>query len=476
MPRLYNGVRLLRTGPSLLNVRKIDMGATPMIVSMMQRGLEVDLSHFARMAVTLKQGMEEITESIHTLTGYRINIDSPIQVSDLLFKKLGLKQARRKLTAKGDESTEEEVLLAIQHEHQAIPKILEYKELSKLKGTYVDPMPRLARRSAFGVWRMYPNLGMTRVPSGRLNCKEPNLLAMPSRTWRGREIRKGFITQPGWVYVSVDESQIEVRVCADNSEDENLIRIYENEEDIYSDFAISAFSLEDTRFRDEKGKWQYPTVDKTEHRSPSKTCVLAAIYDVTEKGLLEQMPIICIHCRLPLTADKEGMKLHGPGTCDYTFAPLWTEDKCGQILAAFYRRYPGILQDRRRNHMRAKMKGYLWDMWGRILHVAATRSVIPYVQSSALREAGNFPYQSGAQGTIKLTMAEVHDDLIVSKMLGTVVHPLLQIHDELLFEVREDVAEELTGHVVSRFQTCAPLRVPIKAGGAIAKTWGDLEK
>lgn len=475
MPRLYGGVRLLRVGPSLLNVRKIDMGATPMIVSMMQRGLEVDLSHFARMAVTLKQGMEEITESIQTLTGHRINIDSPMQVSDLLFKKLGLKQARRKLTAKGDESTEEEVLLAIQHEHQAIPKILEYKELSKLKGTYVDPMPKLARRTAHGVWRMFPNLGMTRVPSGRLNCKEPNLLAMPSRTWRGREIRKGFITQPGWVYVSVDESQIEVRVCADNSEDENLTRIYENEEDIYSDFAISAFSLEDTRHQ-ENGKWLYPSVDKTEHRFPAKTCVLAAIYDVTGKGLLEQMPIICVHCRLPLTADKEGMKLHGSDTCDYTFAPLWTENKCEQILSAFYRRYPGILLDRRRNHMRAKMKGYLWDMWGRILHVAATRSVIPYVQSSALREAGNFPYQSGAQGTIKLTMAEVHDDLTTTKMLGTVVHPLLQIHDELLFEAREDVAEELRDHVVSRFQTCAPLRVPIKAGGVIARTWGDLEK
>ncbi len=119
---------------------------------------------------------------------------------------------------------------------------------------------------------MYPNLNMTRVPSGRLACKEPNLLAMPTRTDRGREIREGFITQPGWSYVSVDESQIEVRVAAHRSADPALMQVYWNEEDVYSDFAISAFRLKDDR-KQVDGAWKYPSVNKQDHRNPAKTCV-----------------------------------------------------------------------------------------------------------------------------------------------------------------------------------------------------------
>ena len=187
----YGGVKLLDgAGPCLENVRRIDMNAMPMIQHMARTGLQVDLSHFAKMEVTLVADMDKITEDVRDLTGYYINVDSGDQVSDLLFKKMGLKQARIKMTKSGDrESVEDEVLTAIQHDHPVIPKILEYKEFSKLLGTYVRPMPKLARRVASGKWRMFPNFNTTRVPSGRLSCKEPNLLAMPTRTDRGREIR-----------------------------------------------------------------------------------------------------------------------------------------------------------------------------------------------------------------------------------------------------------------------------------------------
>jgi DNA polymerase-1 len=447
MTRLYNGVRLLGSGPSVANISRIDSGAMPMILSMAKTGLQVDLDHFAKMETSLTEDMDRITEEVHTLTGHYINLDSGDQVSDLLFKKLGLKQARFKLTRSGDrESVEDEVLTAIQHDHPVVPLILSYKEYSKLQGTYVRPMPKLARRCEGDVWRMFPNLSNTRVPSGRLSCKQPNLLAMPTRTDRGREIRRGFITKPGWIIVSVDESQIEVRLAAHSSGDKALIRVYENEEDIYSDFAITAFKLKDDRYLDETG-WHYPSVHRMNHRYPAKTCILASIYDVSAKGLLEQMP---------------------PGYG-------WTEDKCQDLINAFYMKYPGVLEDRRRYHRIARRLGYCYDMWGRILHVAAVRSVHPWVVGAALREVGNFPYQSGAQGTIKLTMAAVWDDLEQSNMLD-VVHPLLQVHDELLFECREDVADELIEATKYRFETCAPLRVPLKASGAKAENWGSLEK
>ncbi|MBU6231699.1 hypothetical protein KGP36_03440 [Patescibacteria group bacterium] len=447
MTRLYNGVRLLGNGPSIRNVQKIDLGAMPMILCMARTGLQIDPDHFARLEKTLVDDMDRITEDVHTITGHYINLDSGDQVSELLFKKLKLKQARFKLTNSGDrESVEDEVLKAIQHDHPVVPKILDYKECSKLLGTYVRPIPKLAKRDSDSVPRLFPNLTTTRVPSGRLACKQPNLLAMPARTNRGRDIRRGFITKPGWSYVSVDESQIEVRLTAHCSGDPGLIRVYENEEDVYSDFAITAFHLPDLRYRDDTG-WHYPGVHRMDHRYPAKTCILAAIYDVSAKGLLEQMP---------------------PGLG-------WTEDKCQDLINAFYMKYPGILEDRKKYHRTARRLGYVWDMWGRILQVAAVRSVHNWVVSAALREVGNFPYQSGAQGTIKLTMAAVQDDLEQCGMLE-VIHPLLQVHDELLFEARDDVVDELIESVKYRFESCAPLRVPIKAGGAKAATWGDLDK
>jgi DNA polymerase-1 len=425
----------------------------------------VDLSHFEKMSRTLADDMDAITEKVKGVVGHYVNLDSGPQVSHLLFKELGLKQPRPRLTKSGDrESVDHESLVAVQHDHVVVNDILQFKELSKLKGTYCDPMPRLAKRTAHGEWRMYPNLGDTRVPSGRLNCKEPNLLAMPNRTERGREVSEGFITQDEWTYVSVDESQIEPRVVAHRSQDGALRAIYFNEEDIYSDFAIAAFRLVDQRYQDATGQWLYPGVDKKLHRFPSKTCILAAIYDVTNVGLLEQMPVVCRNCNKEAT-------LHA---CE-AFAPLWNEHNCQDILNSFYLRYPHVLQMRKEDHRRARRYGYIWDEWGRILHVSAVRSVLEWVVAAALRETGNFPIQSTAQGTVKLVMAQTEDDRHAMG-LENVVWPQLQIHDELLYACHQSVAEDWAEHVKSRFEYCVRLEVPIKAGSAMAPTWGSLPK
>lgn len=460
--RLYNGVRLV-DGPCPSNIQRIDAGAMPLIIKMVQRGLQVDLTHFAALDRTLSDDMDQIVEDVRKQTGYYINPGSGDQVADLLFNKLGLRQARPKMTRSGDrESVEDEVLTAIQHDHPVIPKLLEYKELEKLRGTYVRPMPKLARKIG-SQWRMFPNFKTTRVPSGRLSCSDPNLLAMPTRTKRGKQIRQGFITEPGWKFVSIDESQIEMRIAAHRSGDVNLRNIYLQKEDIYSDFAISAFKLPNERRKNEDGKWIYPTVKSMEHRYPAKTCVLASMYRVTAGGLLEQMPVLCAGCLNPAAEH----------TCS-KFVPLWTENKCQDLINAFYMRYPGLVRMQKSDDHTVRRHAMIWDMWGRILHVAAARSILEWVVAAALREAGNFPIQSGAQGTIKLVMAAVNDDL--EKGLEEIVKPLLQVHDELVFEAREDVAEELGELVKYRFETMIPLEVPIKAGVAIADTWGDLDK
>jgi len=440
-----------------------------MLHAMMTRGIQIDPDHFRRMDGLLTQDMEQMTEEVKQIAGHYINLGSGDQVAQFLFKELGIEQARQKFTKSGKrESVENDVLVAIQHEHEVVSKILNYKEYEKLRGTYARPIPKLAHRGVHGEYRLFPNLKDTRVPSGRFSCDDPNLLAMPNRTKRGRELLNGFITDPGWVILSVDESQIEPRTVAHRSQDARLMSVYHNKEDLYSDFAIGAFKLPDQRYQDEQGKWQYPGVDKKQHRFPSKTCTLASIYRVTNKGLVEQMPVICKHCAANASD-------HNPEVCPH-FESQWNEDNCQDIINSFYLRYVGVTPMQRTDDNRARKHTMVWDDWGRFLHVTAVRSVHPWVVSAALREAGNMPIQGFACGTLKLTMAAVMDDLIHEKMYGDVWYPLLPIHDEILSECRADVAEEIGEHLSYRFKTCVELSVPLAAEWAQAETWGAIVK
>lgn len=455
-------------GPCPRNVARLDAGARPMLHAMAQRGLQVDPSHFAHMDQVLTRDMEQMTEEVKQVAGHYINLGSGDQVSHFLFKELGIKQPRQKFTKSGKrESVENDVLVSIQHEHPVVAKLLNYKEYEKLRGTYARPIQKLAKKIQ-GKWRLLPNLKDTRIPSGRFSADEPNLLAMPNRTERGRELINGFITDPGWVIGSCDLSQIEPRVVAHRSQDPDLMRIYTEKEDIYSDLAITAFKLPDQRYRDEKGKWQYPGVDKKKHRFPSKTCTLASIYRVTNKGLLEQMPVICRHC----AADAAE---HNPDVCP-RFEPQWNEDNCQDLINAFYLRYSRIGIMQRKDDERARRHTMTWDEFGRLLHVTAVRSVHPWVVSAALREAGNLPVQGTACGCLKLTMAAVMDDMVGGGMYGDVWFPLLPVHDEILFEARADVAPDIAELICYRFKTCVELTVPLAAEWATAERWGLLSK
>jgi DNA polymerase-1 len=437
-----------------------------MLHAMRTRGLQVDLGHFAKVEQEFTLEMERLEQEVSDIAGHYVNPGSGDQVSQFLFKELKLTQARPNFTVGGRESVENEVLVAIQHNHPVVAKLLLYKLYEKYRGTYARPIQRLAKRTKFGQWRVYPNLKDTRVPSGRFSCDEPNLLAQPNRTAQGRRLIEGFITDPGWVLLSVDESQIEPRTVAHRSQDPNMMGVYQNKEDIYSDFATAAFRLRDDRHQ-EGGKWHYPTVDKKAHRFPAKTCILASIYRVTNIGLLEQMPTLCQFCH------QESAK--HDASC-LVFAPLWNEDNCQDLINSFYLKYGGIATMQRADDARVRAYGYTWDDWGRILHVAAVRSIHPWVVSAALREAGNMPIQGFACGTLKLVMAQVQQELTDVGMYGDVWYPLLPIHDEILSEVREDMAEEVGTYIADCFRQCVELRVPLDAEWATSPSWGTLVK
>ena len=751
---LYGGVRFPCPGPDLDNVEKLDLAALPLIHRMSRTGMMVDLSHFEKMDKLLTDDMENITEKVRDMTGWHINCGSGDQVADLLFNRLGLKQAKRKMTPTGSrEAVDSDVLTAIQHEHPVVGLLQDYKEYDKLRGTYVRPMPKLAKHVKFTQWRIFPDLKHTRVPSGRYSSSDPNLLAMPNRTPRGREVCEGFITKQGWTYLSVDQclhpntqvktptgnkkisdlkdgdavlshrgdyikwsrvtrscqmvdkpsyritfdnggvaiasfdhrwpvqtkrkkygwskielkrtdelsigermvpcgegltsgyktwythrgatrysyqhriiaestmgvrpdgyhvhhkdgnktnndpsnleyvqvskhlskhgaenyakqdhtlrlsklkealksrrsyrgmgnpraklgdgdwdliremadekipakeiasifgisvnyvyelhsgrrgrggrtenhkitsieyigmqpmwgitvepdhnyvlscgvvtqnSQIEPRIAAHRSGDPGLQHIYHNDEDIYSDFAIHAFKLQDRRYRDDTG-WHYPGVDKKRHRFPSKTCTLASLYDVTGMGLQAQMPVVCANC------GREA-RFHNCAR----FAPLWTEKACDDIITKFYLKYKGLMGMRRLDHSRARKHAYVWDDWGRILHCAAVRSILVWVVAATLREIGNFPIQSGAQGTMHLCQAQIEDEFAAMKLWDRdILEPQLQVHDEFLFACREDMADEIGHYTKNIIENCVRLDVPIKAATAKAEVWGKLPK
>ncbi len=491
---LYNGIHLCDS-PDLDNVERLDIGYMPIMHHMMTTGLQIDPTHFEKMDKILTQDMEEKTEIVREITGYYCNLSSPQQVSELLFKQLKLKQARLKLTSTDMESTAWEVLVAIQHDHEAIPHIIEYKEIEKLRGTYVRPIPKLAVKRGRKSY-LLPNLAQTRVPSGRNNCKEPNLLAMPNRTERGREVCEGFICDDGYVYLSVDVSQLEPRTSAHLSQDPALLRIYRNNEDIYSDYATAAFKLDDQRYKcngyrtwtdkyDALGSfsrsvecenpehleptWHYPTVHKKDHRFPAKTCILAWFYEVSASGLLEQMPVICANCHVETTKHKKQ-------DCPKGYKALWTEDLCQELINAADDTYGEVIKTRLKFHKEARRYAKVSDMWGRILHVDAVRSTHSWVVRAALREAANFKIQGGGRGLVKLGETHIFDDMTNMMMLGDVADPVLDIHDELLTHCREDVADELGQYQISIFENVVPLSVPIKAGMAKAQTWGKIGK
>lgn len=488
---LYNNVKMGLSGPDMDNVERLDLGYLPLVHHFMKSGLQVDPTHFEKMEKILIADMDSITEKIRDLTGVYLNVASADQVADLLFDKLGLHPAKSKKTPTGKrETVDDNVLTAIQHEHPAVGLVQDYREFDKLRGTYAVPLRKLAQRVNFTEWRMFPNITTTRVPSGRNAVKEPNLVAMPNRTERGRQLCEGFITNPGWVYLSVDFSQIEPRVGAHRSGDAALVNVYKDNQDIYSDFATAAFKLPDERwqcggyhpnlpkFRPDRRaqfhvcdnpehnepSWHYPTVHKKKHRFPAKTCTLASLYEVSGPGLLQQMPVICKNC------DLESNK----HTCG-KFVPQWNEDNCQDLINAFYMKYSGLMNMRRMDHATARKWAYIYDDFGRVLHVTAVRSVLPWVVSAALREAGNLPLQGTARGIVKLGETIAWDDFNDLGLLE-VCNPVLDIHDELLMEVREDMVEEIGAHVVGRFENVCRLKVPVRASTAQAECWGKMPK
>lgn len=419
---------------------KIDMNVIPMVERMQSVGLPINEPYFETLSWKWQAEIERLGVETDKLAGRHINPESGDQVAKLLFHELKLKPKRLTKSRKR-ESTDDKVLESVRNDHPIVPLILDHRELIKLKGTYCDKIPTFAREG-----RVYPNYRVTRVPTGRLSCSDPNLMAIPVRTEIGRQIRAGFQAPKGRIFGTWDLSQIEIRIAAHESKDPVLCKLLNEGRDIHTETCCHIFKIPRDQF-DKKN------TDHMEKRGLTKNINFGIFYGITAQGLLDQ--------------------LHQRRIYD------WDMESCSKLIEDWFDLYKGVRADMHRRWEEGRRFGYVRDFGGRISYHPGLRSNIPRIRSQAERECYNYTIQGGAQAFMKLGMAKVWNEVLpVLWELDVYFEPLLQNHDELFFELDDDKdLQELSDTMISEaLCTAAKLIVPVEVHCAFGKTWAEVEK
>lgn len=373
-----------------------------------------------------------------------ININSPEQLADLLFTHMGLgSEAKLKTTKNGKRiSTGKKSLEMIKDEHPIIRSILKYREYAKLKNTYCDKMPLIARwDERTQTYRVHSQFPLTRTETGRLASRNPNLMNIPARSKLGAELRMGFIAAPGKVLLSRDFSQIELRVLAHLADEARMIQIFHAGGDIHDMTTMAMYHLTIE---------QWNALEKSERkkmRTPVKNLQFGLAYGLSALGL------------------QQGLLINDP--------PIdWTEQQCQEFIDYWYSLYTSVRPYMDSIHAQAYQYGLVWCMFGRVRLMPGVRSVHNNVQSAAMREAGNMPIQASAQGLIKLAMARCEDETNgVFRSFGMYVEPLIQVHDEIIWECDEDYVDCVSDYFNEVMCSVVKLKVPIQSAGSWGKRW-----
>lgn len=434
--RVFRKLDPLIDAHGLRDVYRMDMAVIPFVDRMQMRGMLVDKAHFASLAGHLTTLMELKCDEISRVAGLgpdqRINPNSPDQTAALLFDRLGL--PCKKKTRTGKDSTNDKVLESLRRAHPVVGLICDYRELAKMRDSFCVSLPLAVGEDG----RIHPNFRVTRVSTGRLSCTEPNLLAIPVRSEMGKQIREGFPAAPDCVLGSWDLDQIEMREMAYQSGDPVLIDLFQRGVDVHRATGAWTFGKrpEDVTFME---------------RYASKRIGFGVITGITEMGLLDQMEM----------AGAEG----------------WDETRCKQAIAAFFDMYKYVRPYMDACRSEARATGLVRDRWGRIRYLPGVHSDIPYIREEALRQTHSFKISASAQGILKHAMKAIWDWLLEERLLGR-VEPLLQIHDELVFEVADDpdLREYVDSGIIHYLcETTGLGPIPIRAKGSYGPTWGQLK-
>ena len=403
--RLYEVLSAkLQPFPELVNIlHNIEMPVARVLTGMEEDGIKLDHAFLDQLSVEFSETMQTLENQATELAGEAFNIASPKQVGEVLFDKLGIKGGKK--TATGQYSTSESVLEKI--EHPLAEVILEHRGLAKLKNTYTD---RLVEQSHDTTHRVHTSYHQALTATGRLSSTDPNLQNIPIRTQIGRQIRKAFIAPEGRVLLAADYSQIELRLMAHFSQDDALVHAFQHGQDVHRRTAseVLSIAIEDVT---------------NDQRRQAKAVNFGLLYGMSEFGLIRQLG--------------------------------FTREESQNYIKQYFHRYPGIYEYMQRTRQLALEQGFVETILGRRLYTPDIDARNMMVRKAAERAAINAPLQGSAADIIKIAMIEV--DKILPKDQAKL---LLQVHDELVFEADESIAEELSRQITDVMQSVLEISVP----------------
>ena len=398
---------------------EIEMPLMPVLAEMEMNGVCLDTKSLAETSKQFTTRMNEIEQRIYELAGQPFNIASPKQVGEILFDKLKIVEKAKK-TKTGQYVTSEEVLQQLKNKHEIVADILEHRGLKKLIGTYIDALPKLINPRT---GHIHTSFNQTITATGRLSSSDPNLQNIPIRGEDGKEIRKAFIPEPGCLFFSADYSQIELRVMAHLSNDENMIRVFQEGKDLHAATAANIYKKNiDEVTRDERTK--------------SKRANFGIIYGITVFGLSERLDI--------------------------------PRDEAKMLIDGYFETFPQVHDYMEKSKEIARKQGYVTTLFGRRRYLPDINSANSVVRGFAERNAINAPIQGTAADIIKVAMIHIFNrfkaENIKSKMI-------LQVHDELNFSVYPEEKEKVEKIVIEEMQNAFQMAVPLVADSGFGTNW-----
>ncbi|HZM20519.1 MAG TPA: DNA polymerase I [Anaerolineales bacterium] len=423
MPIQQEGLKRVN-GEKLLE--EIDLPLTPILADMEMTGISLDLPFFQETSKRLEKRMAEIEKQVFDSVGKPFNLNSTQQLSDVLFNRLGLEPPDRgNKTASGHFSTSAGVLDLLRGKHPVVDLILEHRELSKIKSTYVDALQAALNSETGCVHTSYSQIGAV---TGRLSSYNPNLQNIPIRTEEGRRIRNGFVAGKGNVLLSVDYSQIELRIVAHMAEDEGMLAAFRADEDIHATTAAAIYGVK-------------PEAITKNMRRHAKAINFGLIYGMSVFGLTR--------------------------TTELTLAEAET------FVKAYFQKFPGVKKYLDGIRKQAAQQGYVETLLGRRRYFPALQSKANVqVKNREEREAINAPVQGTAADIMKIAMLRIPPAL---KQAGLKAKMLLQVHDELVFEAPEKELEKTARVIQDVMSNAYPLSIPLSTEARYGKNWGEMK-
>jgi DNA polymerase I len=399
---------------------EIEQPLVPVLYRMEQAGVLIDGELLRQQSLELARNMREIEARAHAAAGGPFSLDSPKQLQDVLYGKLGLPVLGK--TATGQPSTAESVLEELADKYELPRLILDYRGFAKLKSTYTDKLPLQINRTSQRVHTCYHQAV---AATGRLSSMEPNLQNIPIRTPEGRRIRQAFVAPPGWCIVAADYSQIELRIMAHLSGDEGLLNAFAEERDIHQATAAEVFGMA-------------PDQVSADQRRTAKMINFGLIYGMSAFGLASRLGI--------------------------------ERSEARRYVDLYFERYPGVRRYMDETRQQARERGYVETVFGRRLYLNDIASRNAALRQGAERQAINAPMQGTAADIIKRAMIQVDRWLSASNLPARL---LLQVHDELVFEVQQDAADELMGRARELMGAAAQLRTSLKVDVGSGANWDE---